>query len=251
MNWQITDDSGFVLKKGVFNNVDLPVGGNTALGMIELPMVTNVAKKLTITVGLSDTAYKNSWQVWVYPKKPTITADYITITSSFEEAATALEKGGKVLLTPDYKTLEGIEGRFVPVFWSPVHFPNQPASMGLLIDENHPAFESFPTSSHTDWQWWDLCIQSKSVIIDSLDVTPLVRVIDNFVTNHHLANVFEAKVGTGTLVFSAIDLSSKLDERPVARQLRHSIINYMKSEQFKPSKTITISELEKLRLKTD
>ncbi|WNH08204.1 hypothetical protein [Thalassobellus suaedae] len=38
-------------------------------------------------------------------------------------------------LSPNPKTLKGIEGRFVPVFWSPVHFPDQPASMGLLLNE--------------------------------------------------------------------------------------------------------------------
>ena len=120
--------------------------------------------------------------------------------------------------------------------------------MGLLVDENHPAFNSFPTSTHTDWQWWDLCINSKSVIIDSLEVTPIVRVIDNFVTNHHLATVFEAKVGNVKLVFSSMDLILNLNERPVARQLRHSLLNYMESDAFNPSKTITVEGLKNIKL---
>ena len=170
------------------------------------------------------------------------------MTSSFSKAEAALKQGKKVLLNPDYKTLEGIEGRFVPVFWSPVHFPNQPATMGILLDEENPAFNSFPTDMHTDWQWWDLCINSKSVVTDSLDITPIVRVIDNFVTNHHLANVFEAKVGNGSLVFSSIDLISNLDKRPVARQLRHSLLQYINSEAFLPSKSVTIDDLKGIKL---
>ncbi|MGB7394755.1 MAG: sugar-binding domain-containing protein [Pricia sp.] len=158
----------------------------------------------------------------------------ILMTSSFDEALTALEKGKKVLLNPDTLELEGIKGRFVPVFWSPVHFPDQPGTMGLLIDEDHAALNDFPTKSHTEWQWWDLCIQSKSVIIDSLNVTPIVRVIDNFVTNRQLAHVFEARVGNGTLIFSSIDIYTNLQKRPVARQLRKSIIDYMASQAFNP-----------------
>lgn len=152
-----------------------------------------------------------------------------------------------MLLNPDYKTLKGIDGRFVPVFWSPVHFPNQPATMGLLVDEKHPALSNFPTSTYTDWQWWDLCIHSKSVITDSLNVTPIVRVIDNFVTNHHLATVFEAKVGKGKLIFSSMDLTSKLDERPVARQLRYSLLQYMSGNSFRPTKIISIEDLKNMK----
>ena len=153
-----------------------------------------------------------------------------------------------MLLNPDPKTLKGITGRFVPVFWSPVHFPNQPATMGVLLDEKHPAFNKFPTDSYSNWQWWDLCINSKSVITDSINAEPLVRVIDNFVTNHHLANLFEAKVGNGHLVFSSIDLTTKLNDRPVARQLRHSVLEYMNSDAFKPVNDIKIEDLQGLIL---
>ncbi|MUH37417.1 glycoside hydrolase family 2, partial [Zobellia amurskyensis] len=167
-------------------------------------------------------------------------------TNTIEEAWAALQKGKKVLLNPDFERIKGIEGRFVPVFWSPVHFPNQPATMGLLLDEKHPAFNDFPTDSHTDWQWWDLCIKSKSVITDSLEVTPLVRVIDNFVTNHNLSNVFEVKVGSGSLIFSSTDITNNLKDRPGARQLRHSLLNYMESDAFVPSKSIRIEDLENI-----
>jgi hypothetical protein len=118
--------------------------------------------------------------------------------------------------------------------------------MGLLLDTNHPAFNDFPTSGYTEWQWWDLTVHSRSLIIDSLNVTPIVRVIDNFVSNHHLANVFETKVGSGKLVYSSIDLVSRLDERPVARQLRSSLLKYMESEEFNPSGSIEIDKLDHL-----
>jgi hypothetical protein len=248
IDWSIANNKGTVLKNGNLTSVDLSIGNNVNLGEIAYPIKTDKAVKLTVTVNLKDTKYKNSWNIWVYPKNIATTKNNVVVTSSFKIAEAALKQGKKVFLNPNYKSLRGIEGRFVPVFWSPVHFPNQPATMGLMLDDKNPAFNNFPTDTHTDWQWWDLCINSKSVVIDSLEVTPIVRVIDNFVTNHHLASVFEANVGKGKLIFSSIDLSTKLQERPVARQLRHSLLNYMESEKFNPLKTIKMKELENIKL---
>mgnify|MGYP003636473781 FL=1 len=249
LDWSITNEAGSVIKNGSFTNVNLSIGNNTDLGTIDYPVNVTKAEKLNITVSLKGTKYKNNWNIWVYPKEVTTTAKDILITSSFKDAEAALKQGKNVLLNPNYKALEGIEGRFVPVFWSPVHFPNQPATMGLMIDDKNPAFNNFPTDTHTNWQWWDLCINSKSIVIDSLEVTPIVRVIDNFVTNHHLANVFETNVGDGKLIFSAIDITSKLQERPAARQLRHSLLNYMQSDAFSPSKNIQMKDLDIIKKK--
>ncbi|WP_147676544.1 sugar-binding domain-containing protein [Algibacter pacificus] len=249
IDWSITDDAGAVVKKGVLDHIDLTIGNNVDLGVIHCPLDTEIAKRLTVTVSLPGTKYKNSWHIWVYPKTVSTASTDVLVTSSFQEASNALDNGKTVLLNPDYKALQGTTGRFVPVFWSPVHFPDQPATMGIMVNEAHAAFNHFPTSSHTDWQWWDLCIKSKSVVIDSLAVTPIVRVIDNFVTNHHLSNVFEANVGQGKLVFSAIDLTTDLSNRPVARQLRYSLLEYMKSDNFNPSKTIIMKDLEQIKIK--
>jgi hypothetical protein len=246
INWNITDTSGNSIKNGSMENVSLHVGNNPELGTIDFPIKSDTAEKFTITVSLDGTEYQNNWSVWVYPKNVSINSSEVLVTSSMEKAAAALKQGRKVLLNSELKSLKGIEGRFVPVFWSPVHFPNQPSTMGLLMDEKHPALAKFPTGSHTDWQWWDLCIKSKSVSIDSLNVEPIVRVIDNFVTNRSLSTVFEAKVGEGKLVFSSMDLISDLKNRPVARQLRHSLLEYMKGDAFNPSKTVKIENLKKM-----
>ncbi|WP_417444501.1 sugar-binding domain-containing protein [Joostella sp.] len=246
--WTITDDNGEVLKRGSIKDVNLHIGNNEDIGLIEYAIKAEKAQKLNVSVGLKDSKYKNSWHIWGYPKKVMTASNNIVITSSMEAAKLALEQGKKVLLNPDFNTLKGIEGRFVPVFWSPVHFPNQPATMGLLVDDTNTAFNEFPTDSYTDWQWWDLCINSKSVITDAIEVTPLVRVIDNFVTNHNLSNLFEAKVGEGELIFSSIDLISDIENRPVARQLRYSLLKYMESESFNPSKEIEFKDLEDIKL---
>lgn len=250
LEWSVINEAGEKMKEGTVDNINLKLGSNAELGNIEFDVKVDKAEKLMINVALGGTAYINTWPFWVYPKEVKTTSEKVVITTSFKLAAQELSKGKTVLLNPDYNSLKGIAGRFVPVFWSPVHFPNQPSTMGLLMDEKHAAFNDFPTSGYTEWQWWDLCIKSKSLIVDGLDVTPVVRVIDNFVTNHHLANVFEAKVGEGKLVFSSIDLMNNLDERPVARQLRSSLLKYMESEAFNPSGSVRIEDLDFIDKKT-
>ena len=248
IDWSIKDEQENVLASGALENIDLFIGNNVDLGMIDVPVRVEQAQRWTVQVSLPGTEYQNDWPIWVYPTTPGAEPDDLLMTTSFEEATAALKDGRKVFLNPDPKQLKGIEGRFVPVFWSPVHFPDQPGTMGLLVDDEHQALDDFPTRSYTEWQWWDLCTRSTSVIVDSLTVQPIVRVIDNFVTNHQLANVFEAKVGEGTLMFSSIDLQSDLDQRPVARQLRRSLLRYMQSDAFNPSATITEQALLNLKL---
>lgn len=247
IEWSITDEEGNILTSNTLKNIDLFIGNNLNLGKIQFPVQIEKAQRWTVQVKLKGTEFQNDWPIWVYPTSKVSEPKSIYVTTSFEEAISALDKGKKVLLNPDPKKLKGIQGRFVPVFWSPVHFPDQPGTMGLLIDEKHPALNEFPTKSHTEWQWWDLCINSKSVNTDNLNVEPVVRVIDNFVTNRKLANVFEAKVGTGKLLFTSIDLHSDLEKRPVARQLRKSLLDYMTSKSFDPKQIIKKEDLNGLR----
>ena len=248
IEWQINNEEGKALFKGTINNIDLTIGSNMGLGIIDFPINIKKAQQWNIEIKLTGTEYVNNWPIWVYPSPMMYPSRNIMVTSSFEEAIRALNQGKKVFLNPDLQQLKGNKGRFTPVFWSPVHFPDQPGTMGLLIDNEHKALQGFPTQSFTQWQWWDLCINSKSSPIDTLPVKPIVRVIDNFVTNQHLANIFEVKVGNGKLLFSSMDLHSNLENRPAAHQLKQSLLNYMESEAFDPISTITVDQLRTLKL---
>ncbi|MEL7118721.1 MAG: glycoside hydrolase family 2, partial [Bacteroidota bacterium] len=208
------------------------------------------ATQLKVELEIVGTPYRNEWKIWVYPPTDISMGD-ILYTSSFEEAKMALNQGKKVLLNPDYKRLKGVDGRFVPVFWSPVHFPDQPSTMGILCDPEQAALKDFPTSFHTDWQWWDLNIQSKALILDGLGIDPIVRVVDNFVTNRSLGNIFEVKIGEGYLLFTSIDLNTNLEERIVAKQLKKSLVEYMKSNAFAPNQTVELESLREQLLQDD
>ncbi len=247
--WKIADGET-VLKQGSTLLSDLIIGVNNDSGKVKMNLseVKN-AKSLTITVEIENTSFENNWQIWVYPEKLDLQMVGILVTANYKEAVDGLSKGKKVLYSPKNEDIVGLEGKFVQVFWSPVHFPDQPGTMGLLINPSHPAFANFPTEMHTNWQWWDLCKNSKTMCIDSVKgATPIVENVDNFMKNRKLCSVFEAKTDKGMLIFSSMDLMTDIDNRPVAKQLLYSLTEYMKSPEFNPSENMNLNEIKSLTL---
>lgn len=170
----------------------------------------------------------------------------LVVTDCIDDALKALRKGRSVLLSPKKEKVKGLEGKFLPVFWSPVHFPKQAGTMGVLCNPAHPALACFPTDMHSDWQWWNLVKRSRVMVLDSIPaVTPIVESVDNFVNNRRLAQVFEAKVGKGKLIFSSIDLLTDAG-LPELRQMQYSLIRYMLSSEFRPEYSLTETDLRSL-----
>lgn len=234
--WTVSDGSK-VVQSGVLPASDLSLGYNAGVGEIRVPLDGfSTARELAVEVSLPGTEYRNSWSIWVYPADRKPQPGEVVYTRDFEEALRLASEGGKVLFNPDWTKLRGVEGKFVPVFWSPVHFPAQAGSMGLLCDPRHPVFADFPTDMHTDWQWWNLCKHSVAMITDSIrGGSPLVEMVDNFTNNRRLATLYEGRVGKGRMVIASFDLRPEGDECPVARQMLASIFDYMNSERFDPS----------------
>jgi len=130
-----------------------------------------------------------------------------------------------------------------------------PGTLGILTIPEHPALARFPTEYHTNWQWWHLIENSRSVVLPLAyttprvfegipsDYRPIVQVIDNVYRNQKLGLVFEFRVGRGKLLVCAIDLP-KLRNRPEAAQLLHSLLAYVSSPQFRP-----VTEMDSMGLK--
>ena len=97
------------------------------------------------------------------------------------------------------------------------------------------------------------------MILDKLpvDVQPIIQPIDDWNECRKLGLLFEAKIGRGKLLVCSVDLTNKLEKRPVVRQLRNSLINYMNSTEFDPAvmvnaetvKNLLISEEEMIKRK--
>lgn len=247
VNWTLLDNNK-IIQTGQSKIETITRGVKTKTGEINIGLddIRN-AKKLIIQLRIEGTEYKNDWSIWVYPENLTPDPNNIIITSDKQEAVNALNKGKNVLYNPEISKIKGLEGKFVPVFWSPVHFPDQPGTMGLLLNPQHQVFRHFPTEMHTNWQWWDLCKKSKTIQTDSLPgVKSLIEQVDNFMNNRRLSSMFEVKAGNGKLIFSTMDITRDLENRPEARQLLYSVLEYMKSEWFNPEGNIDPVDLNKI-----
>ena len=250
--WQITDEKGTTIASGVLEKVDLPTGKLGEIGKISVPLAGVTAPvKLTVTLSLKGTDFRNAWDIWVYPNAsaPSPPAD-VRVTDVWDDAAKkALADGGRVVLFPArYDTTKTLKGTFLPVFWSPVWFPRGPSTMGILCDPHHPALSLFPTGPFSDWQWWDLIEHSRTLDLSSTppDFQPIVQVIDNFSRQKKLGNLFEARVGPGSLLVCTIDLQKKLAGNPAAAQLLRSLYAYVGSNAFHPRSELAVSFLDEL-----
>ena len=210
------------------------------------------ASKLYLTVSVEGTEWKNTWPVWVYPRIESLKVGDVLLTQDVEEALAALKQGRKVLFSPKMSYLKGLEGKFLPVFWSPVHFPRQAGTMGLLCNTQHAALRHFPTEMHSNWQWWNLVKRSKVLVVDSLPpVEPIVESIDNFTNNRKLVSVFETKCGKGKLIMSAMDILSEGSDKPEIQQMLYSLVTYMNSESFAPRTMLGEEDIRSLILKNE
>ena len=189
----------------------------------------------------------NSWPIWIYPadNKPDKTG--ITVVRRLDRAAqNALAAGKKVLLMPK-DTTGTVGGLFQTDYWNYRMFkdicesagkPVSPGTLGILTDPSHPLFREFPTEEYTNWQWFPVLKASRPMILDALrGYKPIVQVIDNVERNHRLGLVFEFQVGKGKLLVCCSDLESTL-EYPEGRQFYKAVLDYMRSDDFKPSVAI-------------
>jgi hypothetical protein len=168
------------------------------------------------------------------------------VTRDVGEAKAALAQGGRVLWLPQANQVRNDQARplvagFSPIFWNTAWTNWQaPHTLGILCDPKHPALAAFPTDFHSNWQWWEIQQNAQPFILTELrEVKPIVQVIDDWFTNRKLGYVFEAQVGTGKLLACSADLSTRLDQRPAARQLLVSLLEYMASKRFSPTVNLT------------
>ena len=251
--WSINYADGSKAASGRLTSTTIPLGNGTKLGRIEAALGNVTAPaKLLLTVLIEGTPFKNTWDIWVYPAKTGIPdSDIVLIAEQFDEQAKAtLENGGKVLLTPPLNSIDSdVPAAFTTIFWNTQWTRQQPPhTLGILCDPKHPALAQFPTEFHSNWQWWDLVTKSRFMILDEFpaELRPIVQVIDDWNTNRRLGIIFEARISKGKLLVSSIDLKNNLNERPVARQMLHSLLKYMESKTFAPKSSIDAKLIQSL-----
>lgn len=252
IQWKLVDETGIVVRKGSFKPVSVPIGNCNDVGMLEIPMeFVGKAEKFTLSVSIG--RYENSWNIWVYPDSTEkIHTEDIVIAYQLEQKVyEALENGKKVLLLVSGRVENGkdVKQYFTPAFWNTSWFRMRPPhTTGLLIQHTHPVFSDFPTDYYSDLQWWELVNHQQVMNLENfpVDFRPLIQPIDTWFLNRRLAMLFEAKVGNGKLMICSTDLTTDLDQRSAARQLKRSILKYMDSDQFSPSNVVDYTVITEL-----
>jgi hypothetical protein len=259
--YYIADDSARVYGGGVLSTAELPVGKSIPLGTIVLPLETlKRSTKMTLTVKFSEKLF-NHWEFWVYPDnvsaddavgvntegKGEVADDYeqVVATDDYEQALAALERGATVLLTAGGRVTLGsdVVQHYLPVFWNTSWFKMRPPhTTGAYIDTKHPLFKyDFPTDDWANLNWWELLNNAQVMNLRELPAgyqSP-IQPIDTWHVSRKLGMIVEARVGKGRLLMTTMDITDRLDSRPVARQMRHAILHYMQSRDFRPALTLT------------
>ena len=251
INWQLTDSAGAVLTTGTFDQGKIDYGLST-LGSVKFPLrEINEAQKLTFTVAVQDTEFKNHWDFWVFPETlPEVKSNVYECTDLDEKALQVLDAGGSVLLNAAGNIVKGAEvaQTFLPVFWNTSWFQMRPPhTLGFVVDPEHPLFKDFPTDSHSDLQWWSIVNKEQVMHLEDFppDFKPLIQPIDTWFMNRRLAMAFEARVGNGKLIVLSVDLKDP-DKDAAAHQLYYSLKTYMNSPEFNPQTQLDAALIQEL-----
>ena len=264
LKWRLAEDEG-VLNIFSYDEGLVDVGELNGVFHVQKPT------KLLLTLNIEGTEARNSYELWVYPKKVLEKKGVIIAKDLNQEVVKVLEKGGKVLWMPtasshfvaaddtlsqaDNATPYTVGGLFQTDYWNYRMFKTicennkkkvSPGTLGILTNPEHPIFKGFPTEMHTNWQWFPVIKESHPLVLDnfSKDYRPIVQVIDNIERNHKLGLVMEWKVGAGKLLVCMSDLE-KAAQYPEGKAFYQSVLNYMRSADFNPSAEITVDELKK------
>ena len=246
IEYTIISADSFILAEGKFQPKPIPFGKNEYLGGIRCDFSQlSRPSKLTLYTNI-DGIVTNHWDFWVYPKElPDTDASTIHITDTLDKKALdVLKQGGKVLITAAGKVTFGqdVKQNYLPVFWNTSWFKMRPPhTTGAYIDVQHPLFREFPTDDWSNLNWWELLNKAQVMNLSELpkDYQSPIQPIDTWHVSRKLGMLIEAKVLKGTLLMTTMDITHQLDQRVVARQMRHAILSYMNSDAFAPTLTLT------------
>ncbi|MEM7754766.1 MAG: discoidin domain-containing protein, partial [Planctomycetota bacterium] len=256
VSWELVLENGVTIGRGRLPTVDLPAGELTTLGDVSIRLRAPEATRATLTVSIDGTGEFNEWDIWIVSDGATgQDSSTVHITDMLDDKAEAiLSEGGSVLLLASPDSVDNdVAFGFSPAFWNTAWTDGQaPHTLGLRVDPEHPLFDAFPTSSHADWQWWDLIgwpgARASAMVLADLPVElePLVQPIDTWFHSRRLATMFECRVGEGRLIVSSFELDTDLAQRHATRQLRSSLMSYMESAEFAPTVDVSTDAIRGL-----
>ena len=237
LEWTVRTRENGILHKGRVKH-----GDSISFGLKEF----SKACKLNLEICSGGSEYCNDWDFWVYPSRlPQEGAKDIIIVRSLDPSALkAVREGKKILLVPREGECNAVNpGQFESIFWSTW---SGTGTLGILCRNDPPALGAFPSETHSNWQWWELLRTSLPLDLTgtSYEGEVIVEQIDNWVRARRLGLLFECRIGESRIMVCAMDVLEDPDNRPVARQMKHSLLNYMSSEAFAPEQELSLEDLE-------
>ena len=255
VTYYINNDAGKVLGGGQMYAGSIPLAKHTSVGLVTMALDSiKTPQKLTLTVGVGGNQYMNHWDFWVYPDSVSIDSPSgVLIRDSLDAKALAtLKSGGKVLFTAAGKVRLGrdVVQNYLPVFWNTSWFKMRPPhTTGAYIDKQHPLFKyDFPTDDWGNLNWWELLNKAQVMNLQDFpkDYQPPIQPIDTWHVSRKLGMLVEANVLGGKLLMTTMDVTTDLENRVVARQMRKAILDYMASADFSPSLTLKPEVIQNL-----
>ncbi len=248
VEWSLKDRSSKTVARGRLNAKVAPAGSVSELGSITVAL-DRIHQPSALTLAATFARVKNHWNLWAYPmaSDEPEPAGVLVTRSLDDNALRALESGGRVLLLAyGVKNAHATRTGFESVYWSAGWWGNKFSSLGVLCDPQHPALKEFPNDGGSDWQWRELCAGATTFELTGAPAgfRPIVQPVPDFHFNTLLGQVFEARIGKGSLLVCGYDLTSDLDHRHAARQFRRSLLRYVGSAAFPPTTELSLSWIE-------
>ncbi len=253
LQWKLMNTDGKAVKQGAMEADKLPAGDLHRVGDLSISLSDlETPAKYTLELMIKEADARNDWDIWVYPNTvETDPVDEITLATALDKnVVSKLQNGAKVfLMIPPEQVKTDVKIGFSSIFWNTAWTDGQaPHTLGILCDPKHPALALFPTDYHSNWQWSEPIQHAAAMILDDLpkQLRPIVQVVPDWFEPKRLGLLFEAKVGGGSLLVCSVNLRDNLQKRPVARQLKHSLLAYMASENFKPIIEVNMEAIQSL-----
>lgn len=248
-----SDEYGKVYHSGNFEGCHLSIGNQNKVGTISYcPKEIEKPMKLNLTVSIQGTEAVNDWSFWVYPTTQSVNQGDVYVTDTLDsKALKRLQQGGKVLILAAGKISYGKEvvQHFSPVFWNTSWFKMRPPhTTGIWVNNYHPLFHEFPTEYHSNLQWWELLNNAQVMQFTRFPkgFQPLVQSIDIWFLSRKIGMLYEANVLNGKLMMTSMDVTSNPEHRIVARQMYKAILDYMNSDQFRPTFDVSPEQIQEL-----
>ncbi len=216
---------------------------------VEMPAVTDSAMAV-LTLSCGDIV--NEYELWIFGESNIPENSFVT---DWTEAKRLLSEGKNVLFIPEFISDEhSIEGTYCTDFWNYPMFnsisesmnkPRPVGTLGLLIDNTHPALSKMSSEEYSTPAWYDTVTDSRAVILDGTGIEPVIRTIDNCKRNHSLATLFEVSTGGGKLMVCTAHPDRKTSSVSCSKLLE-SLCDYVSSDSFAPAQSVDINVLDRI-----